>query len=676
MTMKLTQWEQFDRLCQRYGVEPVVRSFTYLPRDHDRATLDKDGLARAHITDYNPKRCLEFVYSTGGIKRDGNQVNQGGWQMEKYRQNPMVLWSHIRMTEDPDMCLGRSVSEWVGRAAGGKALRGIIEFLPEGENAKADKVFRWYNSGFLNAVSASWKPLEFRAMTDEYIKETAGDYALSAKLYGGIEFIRNEFQEISPCLIPADPEALKKRIQMGEIRADEFTLEIPHEKVEEDGSKRGVFYLDSHEFVAESRTIVDMGSVKQQEAKATSVDTSAIDTLCGLIDGLRSDGFAIQSVSCALPKNDSFTPEFAAALAQRFSAYDFSSTMDSAQWVARPSETVRASAAGVTIPCGQFSIEYVRADVVASEGPVSFDIHGALRASEDDFNGLDARRRLNAWVAAGNNLRSAYAWGREGQYRLLHHDIVDGELVLNKSALYRCAQRLMQGATDIPAADIDAVRAHLAAEFAVLGVKAPWDQTLGRVYVDMHSRIPQAQGDELTALQRTAAQVARDLYGRYASREAWEQPQDVGVASETLAAVTRLLGRFVVDREVIEEATQTVLAAHLTAIRTLEEEFGQLRSLLLDEAQKRNIEIDFTQTDTLARLFAPKPAVESPEIQERVARLRNLLHSDSVSSTPSVNSRTNELYDAILKRLEDQPSRGSQGALPVEGNSKTNSTEE
>ena len=307
---------------------------------------------------------------------------------------------------------------------------------------------------------------------------------------------------------------------------------------------------------------------------------------------------------------------------------------------------------------------------------MSFDVHGALRVSTDTFDSIGARKRLQQWAGGDSDvLRAAYAWNNEGQYRLLHHDVVDGDLVLNKEALYRCAQRVMQGATDIPAGALDAVRAHLAAEFAVAGERVPWEQTLGRVYADVHSRIPHAQGEELLALQRTASQVARDLYGSYACREAWERPVEVGVASETLSAVTRLLGQFVADREVVDEATQTVLAAHLTAIRTLEEDLESLRGFFVAEAKRRNVEIDFSNMETLSRLLAPVAVPESPELTERVARLRSLLTSDS-DSPKTVTDRPTELYDAILKRLEDYPSRGSRGALTTEGTSNKNSTEE
>lgn len=83
------------------------------------------------------------------------------------------------------------------------------------------------------------------------------------------------------------------------------------------------------------------------------------------------------------------------------------------------------------------------------------------------------------WVKYG----TAFAWvdgeNREafGAYKLGHHDVIDGRLTLIWNGL-RAAGAAVQGArggVDIPSADMDGVRAHLAGHYRQLDRTPPWE---------------------------------------------------------------------------------------------------------------------------------------------------------------------------------------------------------
>lgn len=80
--------------------------------------------------------------------------------------------------------------------------------------------------------------------------------------------------------------------------------------------------------------------------------------------------------------------------------------------------------------------------------------------------------------------RRAFAWYDAtdpesfGSYKLPHHDVVDGRLVVHKRGVYAAAAVLQgaRGGVDIPEAELEAVKRHIAAHYHQWGEKAPWER--------------------------------------------------------------------------------------------------------------------------------------------------------------------------------------------------------
>jgi hypothetical protein len=46
------------------------------------------------IKSANDSGRFKVVISTADLDRHGESINQNGWELENYRKNPVVLWSH------------------------------------------------------------------------------------------------------------------------------------------------------------------------------------------------------------------------------------------------------------------------------------------------------------------------------------------------------------------------------------------------------------------------------------------------------------------------------------------------------------------------------------------------------------------------------------------------------
>lgn len=135
---------------------------------------------------------IRFVASTEGVKRDGLEIKADSWELENYRKNPVVLWSHDYWgTHLP-----------VGRAdvnVEGKSLIASVTFDPDDEFARA--IERKYRNGFLNTVSVGW--------------DSRGD--------------TNELLDISAVPVPGDPDALMERQIRGLASIGEKLIELTDE---------------------------------------------------------------------------------------------------------------------------------------------------------------------------------------------------------------------------------------------------------------------------------------------------------------------------------------------------------------------------------------------------------------------------------------------------------------
>src|ERR1700730_4393078 len=132
-------------------------------------------------------RELGAIISTGGVKRDLNDVNPGGIDYTAYLRNPVWLWQHSPELGPVGVCTHLAIVN--------NELRARCMFAPEGLSALADQCCSLVKNGVIRACSIGFSVQESRPIDPKHPR-------------GGQLISRSELQEISFCSVGADPDAL------------------------------------------------------------------------------------------------------------------------------------------------------------------------------------------------------------------------------------------------------------------------------------------------------------------------------------------------------------------------------------------------------------------------------------------------------------------------------------
>lgn len=152
-------------------------------------------------------RRVTSVVSTGDIARDGMIIEQSGWDLKHYAENPVVLWVH----NDRELPIARTVESRIEK----DSLVQVHEFF---EHARAEEVFQLVQAGGINATSVRWLPgsYEWREMPHK------------GKRMEILVFTKgHQLLETSYVPIPSDPGALIKRADGGSVDMRRFRPEVP-----------------------------------------------------------------------------------------------------------------------------------------------------------------------------------------------------------------------------------------------------------------------------------------------------------------------------------------------------------------------------------------------------------------------------------------------------------------
>jgi len=142
-------------------------------------------------------RTVVATINTDAIDRYRTVIVPGGGKFENYRKNPVVLCNH---GEGMSLPIGKNL--WI-KADGKKKLVAKTQFLPEGKDETADKVFDLYELGFLNAWSISFDPIEGGPPTPDEIRKRP-DLAECRCVYRTWDLL-----EYSAVTVPGNPEAVR-----------------------------------------------------------------------------------------------------------------------------------------------------------------------------------------------------------------------------------------------------------------------------------------------------------------------------------------------------------------------------------------------------------------------------------------------------------------------------------
>lgn len=215
---------------------------------------------------------VEAIIATEDVALDGNVIRIAGMDIEK--GSGSVLFAHLN--DQPP------VAKFTSLVKRGTILWGRMEFTDEKTNPFGYTIWRLIKGGFLNTMSVSWLPVEWRP--------------LRGGAPGAVEFIRSIFLEGSVVPVPADPGAIITARQRGidtkplfdwaELMLDEKReVKIPHvdfEKLRRDAKmptpvktktvaeRKVAATVKADEFHGSSKAFRNFGEFLQTVARAGS----------------------------------------------------------------------------------------------------------------------------------------------------------------------------------------------------------------------------------------------------------------------------------------------------------------------------------------------------------------------------------------------------------------------
>jgi HK97 family phage prohead protease len=152
--------------------------------------VDDDGRMRA-----------DYVFSDETPDRYGDVVSVGGWELDEFRSNPIILWQH-----SPWEPVGRCVDVRVEEVDGRQALVGTVEFADPGTSEIADATRELVRQGILKAVSVGFNIVDAQVPSEKVAE------ALGIGQYG-LWITRARLLEVSLVSIPANPNALERELR-------------------------------------------------------------------------------------------------------------------------------------------------------------------------------------------------------------------------------------------------------------------------------------------------------------------------------------------------------------------------------------------------------------------------------------------------------------------------------
>lgn len=129
--------------------------------------------------------------STDGVDRMGDVVEQEGWVLDAYKNNPVVLWNHDYSKPPIGKCVDITIAS--GR------MKAVTKFA---DTAFGREVYNLYRGGFMSAFSVGFRPLEWEPV----------------KSGRGMKYTKNELLEYSCVPVPANADAtlaLRQAVQRG-----------------------------------------------------------------------------------------------------------------------------------------------------------------------------------------------------------------------------------------------------------------------------------------------------------------------------------------------------------------------------------------------------------------------------------------------------------------------------
>lgn len=154
---------------------------------HTKALVVKDsvGASQAGVID-------SVIGSTAVLDRMGDIIDQAGWDLKDYTNNPVILWGHNIDEERPP--IAKALKVWVD-GKGTKDAKLMFRVMFDLADSFAADIYRKIKEGFINTVSVGFMPTEWEELEP-------------GNFWGGLRYTAQQLLELSFVPVPANPQAL------------------------------------------------------------------------------------------------------------------------------------------------------------------------------------------------------------------------------------------------------------------------------------------------------------------------------------------------------------------------------------------------------------------------------------------------------------------------------------
>jgi HK97 family phage prohead protease len=148
-------------------------------------------------------RTITFIGSTGDLDRDNEVLSPKGWDLKRYKKNPVFLWSHDYSSPP----IGQTQKVWKED----DKLKFTVKFADADTYPFADTIFKLYNQKYLNSVSVGFSATEWKD----------GDPSKGEPYR---TYTKMELYELSGVTVPSNYNALVEARDTGEVDEKEFNV--------------------------------------------------------------------------------------------------------------------------------------------------------------------------------------------------------------------------------------------------------------------------------------------------------------------------------------------------------------------------------------------------------------------------------------------------------------------
>src|SRR4029077_16516382 len=159
----------------------------------------------------------EFVMSDNSVDRMGDVVEASGWQLDRIKSPPPVLFNH-----NSNQIVGR----WEDIRQSGNQLVGRIAWTNSDKWPMAQYIRDLVREGILRTVSVGFSPVERQPLSKDASKE-----------FGPWRFTKSELLECSLVAVPANPNAMA--VARSLHLPSEFVAEVFGESARNSAAKTG-----------------------------------------------------------------------------------------------------------------------------------------------------------------------------------------------------------------------------------------------------------------------------------------------------------------------------------------------------------------------------------------------------------------------------------------------------